>query len=123
MQTLSHRSALRRAVGYAVGLGAVWAVAAALRPDTTYHLAPLLIAATLPFVLVSEQSTVAVRVAAAGAAGGVAVALIATIALGMADLLRGPSLLPFGGAVVEAVGFSVGGGAVGMVAALGRRRA
>lgn len=117
MQRMLERGAVRRAAGYAVGLGAVWAVAAALRPETTYHLAPLLVAATLPFVLVAEQPSLGLRGTLAGAAGGTAVAFIATAALGFADLLRGPSLLPFGGAVVESVIFSVVGGVLGLVAA------
>ncbi len=88
---------MRRSFGYAAALGVIWLVAAGLRPATTYHLAPLLVAVTPPLVLRSGESSADVRDVVTAAVAGVALALGLTLFLTVTDWLRGPSLLPFGG--------------------------
>ena len=122
MQTIMNRTAARRALGYAAALGVFWVLAAAIRPATTYHLAPILVAATLPLVLVSEAPDSAVRRVITAAVAGAALAVAVPAVLIVTDWLRGPSLLPFGGAATESVTFALGGGAAGLVIGLLRRR-
>ena len=96
-------------------LAALWVVLAWLNPDLTYHLAPVLVAVSFPVGhrLRIKEPLNAVQAAATfvGAALNVGVA---TGILAWADKLRGPSLLPTGGAVLEAVVF---GGAAALIAA------
>jgi hypothetical protein len=112
----------RRAVGYGLTFVAVWIVLALLRPTVTYHLAPLIVAASVPWVFVAEHresATVRDRMAAT-ALGGVlsvgATALLAAIAR-----LEGPSLLPSGGAAAESLVMSIAGVAIGLGALRWRR--
>ncbi len=95
-------------------LAAVWVVLAWLRPEDTFHLAPALVAVAFPVghrLRVRKPLLPAQALATCiGAAINVAVP---TGILAWADRLRGPSLLPTGGAVLEAVVF----GAVGAVLA------
>ncbi|MCP3997384.1 MAG: hypothetical protein GY722_20355 [bacterium] len=97
-----------RAFGTALFLAAVWAIAAAIQPTSTYHLAPILVAGALP-TLIGTQDKV---VLASATAMGLALAVVVSLALAGLDWLRGPSLLPYGGALAEAITFS-GIGAVG----------
>ena len=96
--------AFRRTVALAAGLAAVWAVAAGFRPQTTFHLAPILITLAVPYLAVAtlrgEPGWFSSVV------GAVGMSLGATIVLGIAGRLAGPSLLPFGGAVMEAFVFT-----------------
>ena len=112
---------MRRGFGYAAALGVVWLVAAGLRPATTYHLAPLLVALTPPLVLLSGESGFDVRGVVTTATAGVALALGLTLFLTVIDWLRGPSLLPFGAGVAESVVFAFVGGTTGFVIAFLRR--
>jgi hypothetical protein len=86
----------------AFGLAAVWILAAAFRPDSTFHLAPILIAGIVPLV-----RNHGIRRHGKASALGFAIAIIASLALAILDLLRGPTLLPFGDAFVEAVVFAL----------------
>jgi hypothetical protein len=122
MRTMIERSGTRRAIGYAGFLGMIWIVAAGIQPTTTYHLAPLLVAATLPLVLVSEEPEIAIRGLITAAATGAGLALVVTGVLTATGWLRGPSLLPIGGGTVESVTFALMGGAFGLLVALLRRR-
>lgn len=121
MRTTLNRTFERRAAVYAVGLSAIWVVAAGLSPTTTYHLAPLLVAGILPLVYGFENAEANTRRLVTAAAAGGAVALIVTGFLALSDWLRGPSLLPFGGAVAESVVFALAGTAVGAVVGVARR--
>lgn len=120
MQTLNNEATLRRAYGYAGALAVIWLVAASLRPSTTYHLAPLLVAAAVPFVVAADARAPTARRLIGAAAGGGTLALVVTGVLTVAGRLEGPSLLPFGGAVTESVVFALVGAAVGLGAAAAR---
>ncbi len=123
METTRKHIALRRAVTYGAFLAAIWAAAAVLRPATTYHLAPLLIAATLPVAVRFDNPDVRLRTVGTMAALGAVLALLVTALLVVADWLRGPSLLPFGGAVAESVVFAFVGAVGGFaLSLLGARR-
>jgi len=106
---------------YGVVLAAIW-VAAAWLNETTLHFAPLLVAALVPLgvALAAEPPSFPRRLA--GAAVGAAVALAATAVLALSGHLDGPSLLPSGGAVAEAVAFSLAGAVIGLVLGMARRR-
>ena len=122
MMTTQKDRAILAALGYAGGLALIWVVAASARPSTTFHLAPLLVAVTLPVVLGSDNASLHFRRLAGGAAGGAGLALLITLVLTMADRLQGPSLLPAGGAVTEAVVFSFAGAIGGFLFLLWRAR-
>jgi hypothetical protein len=111
----------RNALTTTAFLAAVWAVAAAFQPTSTYHLAPLLVAALLP-ALAGANSKAAL---ASTAAQGAAIAAGAAVVLAAFDLLRGPTLLPYGGALAEAATFAAigaaGGALIAIVTALSRR--
>jgi len=108
-------TALLRPLRYAVALAALWAVLAWNSPSTTYHLAPLLVAGVTPAALLLSDGPLE-TVLGAGAIGA-SLALVTTAGLGMAERLIGPSLLPSGGAVLEAMVFAALGAAAGTVAA------
>ena len=116
MNTLMNDEEMRS--GFLTGglLAAVWAIAAALQPTSTYHLAPILIAGAVP-VLGSRSSAPRSRLVLA-AAGGALIAAIGAALLAGFDLLQGPTLLPYGGAFAEALTFTVAGAVGGIVIAL-----
>jgi hypothetical protein len=96
------------------GFAVLWIVAAGITRDVTYHLAPVIVAAA-PVISYRQQP-----LGSAVLGFGLATA----IALGLAALgyLTGPSLLPFGGALLESVvgaliGATLGGLLAGRVAA------
>ena len=100
----------------------MWVVVALVRSGTTFHLAPILVAAALPVAVAydtrdqtSTQDLVLATVV------GLAIALVATLILTLADEMTGPSLLPSGGAITEAVVFSLVGALGGFVIAMLRR--
>jgi peptidoglycan/LPS O-acetylase OafA/YrhL len=112
---------LWRAGLYGVVLAGVWVLLAWLN-DTTLHFAPLLVAAFVPLgaALAGEPPPFSRRLAAT--AVGAALALAATAVVALSGHLDGPSLLPAGGAVAEAVAFSLSGALIGLVLGTARRR-
>ncbi len=112
----------RRAVSISLGLAVLWLVVAFFRSGTTFHLAPILVAAALPVAVAydarDQTSTQGLVVASVV---GLAIAFVATLILTLADMMTGPTLLPFGGAVTEAVVFSLVGAIGGFVIAMLRR--
>ena len=94
-------------------LAGLWVVLAFLRPESTFHLAPILVGFAFPL---GHRLRMRQPLAAGQAvASWVGSAINLTVAIGLltlADKLQGPSLLSFGGAVTEAVVF----GAVAAVA-------
>ena len=112
----------RRAVLISLGLALLWVVVAFLRSGTTFHLAPILVAAAFP-VAVSYESRdqISTLHLALASVIGLAISLVATLILTTADMMTGPSLLPSGGAVTEAVVFSLIGAIGGFVIATLRR--
>ena len=104
------------AIRISLGFALLWAVLAAVRPGTTFHLAPLLVAGLVPLVYRVQGG--ASRITAGRLAGvGVALAAVVSVLLGAAGFLDGPSLLPFGGAFVESLAGAAVGGLVGLGAA------
>ncbi len=101
------RAAAWRAIGYSLFLSAVWVVAAAIRPTSTYHLAPLLVAGAAPvgYALTAQGSAKAHTTVLAAAGTGLAV--VAGLILATAGKLEGPSLLPSGGALAETLSFAI----------------
>ncbi len=95
---------------YGLGLTVLWVVLASINSATTYHLAPLLVAVAVP---AGSALTGPMSLQTAGTAATIGIALTygATLILGTTDHLTGPSLLPTGGAVLEAIVF----GAVGAI--------
>lgn len=112
---------LRRAVIYGMVLAAAWAVPAFLT-DNVFHPAPLLVGAVVPLGVALAPEPPGPRLRLAGAAFGGVLALAVTALLGATGHLDGPSLLPAGGALSEAVAFSLAGAAIGLVLGLARRR-
>lgn len=90
-----------------MGFAAVWIVAAGITPDVTYHLAPVIVAA----------APLSARDRLPATWPLFAFAFTAALALGLAvfGLLRGPSLLPVGGALFESVVGALAGAAIGAV--------
>jgi len=93
----------------------VWSVLVAWRPTTTWHLAPLILAAAWPWVVGQDTSprdpSARRRIMAAGS-GGLGAALALTGVLSSAGRLDGPTWTGSGTTVVEALLLSVGGAAI-----------
>lgn len=97
-------------------LAAVWTIAALAQPTSTYHLAPILIAGAVP-VLGRRTGAPMSRLVLAAAAGGM-IAASGTVLLAGFDLLQGPTLLPYGGALAEALTFTAAGAVGGLLLGL-----
>jgi len=91
----------------------VWIGAAALRPASTFHLAPILITLGSVVLAATDERRKPAWTAAVALAGGSS--LVATGVLAAAGWLDGPSLLPFGGAATEAVVFTAASALVGFL--------
>lgn len=93
----------------------VWFVLVAWRPTTTWHLAPLILAAAWPWVVGQEASSGEAsarrRILLAGG-GGLGVAGALTAVLASTGRLDGPTWTGSGNTVAEALLLSVGGAAV-----------
>lgn len=86
----------------------IWVAIVLVRPTTTFHLAPLIVA-MWPGVTDSES-----RGAATLSAIGFVIAAGTTLALSAAGLLQGPTLLPWGGPAVESLVAAAIGGLIGL---------
>lgn len=106
-------------------VAAVWFGLAATHPATTYHVAPLLVAAVWPLGRRWRAgSALPLTGALVPAAGGVLVALATTLVLAVRHALAGPTLAGPGGALAETLIATVVGAGLGLlVATWGRRRA
>ena len=117
----TRRKTPARAIRISLGFALLWAVLAAIRPGTTFHLAPLLVAGAVPWVHRVQAGAPPLNVLRP-AAVGLGLAAGTSILLAMAGWLDGPSLLPFGGALEESlVGALVGSLAGLAIAAMPRR--
>lgn len=77
-----------------VGLVASWTIIAAINPTTTYHLAPLLISASAPFMARQTYAgPVAPRTAALFALAGILTAVLTAAILATNNILNGPGLI------------------------------
>lgn len=106
---------------YGLGLTILWVGLASANPTITYHLAPALVAIAVP-VGAALNGRLEPPAAVAASAIGLALTYGATVGLGVTDHLTGPSLLPSGGAVVEAFVFGAIGAVAGVVFAIWPRR-
>ena len=100
------------------GLAIVWIAAAFWRPESTYHLAPILVVGIAPMMLWNSKGSLL-----AVTAFGLGIALATTLLLMGLDLLRGPSLLPSGGAFAESLVFAAATALVTLAAEALPRRA
>ncbi len=116
----SRMNSRSKGISYAIGLGVIWGVLATLNPTSTYHLAPLLVAASPPALAglggVEERRDLGLL-----AAMGTGLAVVFSVGLSAAGSLNGPSLLPVGGPAVESFVFGVAGGLAAYLIATGRR--
>lgn len=108
---------------WTAAVAATWLALALWRPSTTWHLAPLLLAAAWPWVVGQDQShgDLASRrkVAAAGGAG-LAIAALTTAALAATGHMEGPTWTGSGSPVVEALVLAAAGSLVATLAGLAR---
>ncbi len=110
------RTDVRRALVWGVLLAVLWVAVATLRPATTFHLAPFLVAAAPPVLLVMDEGASADRTSVLRIG-----AISTSLALGTALLLlvigamEGPAFELFPSPLVEAVAFA----AVGAVGGIG----
>jgi uncharacterized protein (DUF427 family)/glutaredoxin len=104
--------------------GLVWVALAVWRPTTTWHLAPMLLAAAAPWVLAQDLHAADRRALprlAAAAVAGLLVSLLVTGGLAATGLLRGPSLPGFADPLTESSVFAAAGAV--LAAFVGARRA
>jgi hypothetical protein len=114
---------LPRGLLYSGSLAVVWLIAAVLRPEVTYHLAPVLVAGSLPIALVLDRDHVPKTRALVLAAGlGFAVAVATTALLAGAGWLEGPTLGPFKTAAGESLAGAAFGAVTGLLTAILWRR-
>nr|WP_238383492.1 MULTISPECIES: glutaredoxin domain-containing protein [unclassified Nocardioides] len=102
---------------------AAWLVLAGWQPSTTWHLAPLLVAAAWPWVVGQHQSPddpSARRRIVVAAVAGLTVASLATGALAAIGHLEGPTWTGSGSTVAEALLLAGAGSLLAMVAGLAR---
>ena len=99
-------------------LAFVWVGAATIRPTSTFHLAPVLVTLA-PFAIAGPDGSPDElrRMATVGAA----ISLASALGIALVGWSRGPSLLPVGDALVEAVVFTLGSAALGVALASRRR--
>ncbi len=118
---LANEPSLRSAIGWTGALGALWIGVALLRPTTTFHLAPLLVAGAAP-VLAALDAPLQSRAVVILAAWSGALSLTATAAVVALGAMDGPSLAPFPSPTLEAIALSVGGAATGAAIGIAIRR-
>jgi len=90
-------NSLRSVLGWTAAIGAVWIAAAALRPETTLHLGPLILP-LLPAFLLRGQTRANV-----GVLGGALLGLGVLAVLALSGNLDGPPIEPFTNVLVESV--------------------
>lgn len=96
--------------------GAIWVLMAWSHPDNSFYMFPPLVAASVPV----SYRLIAGRVLPIGIAVGAAIAGVLNVfllsaLLAIAGKLEGPTLLPAGGTVVDAIFLGVVGATVGAV--------
>lgn len=117
------RPDLRRVLIWSVALAGLWVVVALVRPTSTFHLAPFLIAAAPPVLFILDGDTGADRATVYRlAAVGMAIAVMATFIVAVAGAMQGPAFEGFPGPFVEALVFTAVGTVVGIGFALWRMR-
>jgi hypothetical protein len=117
------RRPIQRGLSYSAGLAVVWLIAAAFRPEVTYHLAPMLVAGALPVAMALDRDAApGMRALALAAGAGFLLAAIVALLLAAVGWLEGPTLGPFTSALAESIAGAALGAAAGFLAgALWRR--
>lgn len=100
----------RRIVGSAL-FAVSWIALAVFRPTTTYHLAPLIVAAWPAVGERTMERAITLSIV------GFAVASATTGLLSVTGSLQGPSLLPWGGPALESLVSAAAGMVIGVVPA------
>jgi hypothetical protein len=98
--------------------GAIWVLMAWSRPENSYFMFPILVAAAVPvsYRLIAGRALPIGIAMGASIAGILNVFLLAAM-LAIAGKLDGPTMLPVGGSVVDAVLLGLIGGAAGALIA------
>jgi hypothetical protein len=97
--TTAPTNSLRSVLGWTAAIGVVWIVAAALRPETTLHLGPILLPLIPAFLLRGQDK------AFTGVLGGAAIGAGVLVILLLSGNLDGPALEPFTSAITESMTF------------------
>ena len=105
------KNADRQAVMIIGMLAFVWVAAAALRPDTTFHLGPLLLPIA-PLLVADHASDRRLPVLLGVVTGAAVIGLLAAV-----GLLDGPALASFDSATAESVVVLLVAGALGLLLA------
>lgn len=92
----------------AAGLSVLWVAVAGIRPETTYHLAPLLVAATPAAFSPGGRQGALVRVLV-----GLGLASASGVIIWRLGGLRGPTIGPFSSATQETMALALVGALVG----------
>ena len=95
--------------------GAIWVFAAWSRPENSYFMFPLLVAAAVPvsYRLIAHQA-LPISIAVGSAIAGLLNVFLLAALLAIGGKLEGPAILPLGGPVVEAIVFGFLGALVGI---------
>ena len=101
-------SSLRSVMGWTAAIATVWIVAAALRPETTLHLGPILLPLIPAFLLRGQDN------AYTGVLGGAALGAGVLVILLLSGNLDGPAIEPFTTVIAESALLLVGSTAVGL---------
>ena len=117
------RRRVQRGLVYTAGLAVVWLIAAAFRPEVTYHLGPILVAGSLPVGMVIDRDRApGTKLLVLASGVGFVVAVATAVLLAAAGWLEGPTLGPFANAGGESVAGAAFGAVTGfLIAALWRR--
>jgi len=102
--------------------GVAWILAAWARPDVNYILFPILTAGSLPVIYrLTLGRAVPTPFATAAAIAGITNVVLIAAFLAITDRLNGPTVLPFGGHVLDAAIWATIGAGAGVFAASWQR--
>jgi len=105
----------------AVAAAVVWLLLALDRPTSTFHFAPLIVAAAWPVVTrIDTETRLSTRDAALRAGAGLVLGVAVGIVLAATDSLDGPSLWDDDSAELETFIFTVAGAGFGALYAVRR---
>ena len=98
--------------------GVAWVLAAWVRPEVNYVLFPVLIAGAVPVAYrLTVGRAISSGFASAAAIAGIINTVVLAAFLAITERLEGPTMLDFGGPVLDAAIWAVIGGAFGVFAA------
>lgn len=113
-----HKPRLGIDITYASGgLAALWVVLAWFRPESTFHLAPLLVGLMFPLGHRWKSGHLSPAALAGTFVGGLINVAVPILILSLAGKLDGPTVGGFSNATIEAIVFGVAGVVIGVIAA------